>query len=247
MLTEEFIDAEDVMDNVETSSTDNYSDISSSEWYSSCYNSDKDFNVMFIVLFGASGSYIQDNQKIKEIERILTLLISRRFEMSSFHVSTTLPIKNPYFERYNMPTEDVYSGTIQWTSVQNPVFVKIAFNYNIKNVYPLMDIILRFTSYCDKNRDLNMQLQIHQRKQESHYGWKVITGNGMLLSMTTADNIAELLITPNSDKDYLRSLSTDITMFFNTLLPGVNMTRDNVMVWKHSRSKNTLNEDFLDS
>ena len=69
-LKEDFIDNEDAIETIEeTSSSDDYSDISSAEWYSSCYDSDKNFNVMFNVLFNASGSFMKDSRKIEEIER----------------------------------------------------------------------------------------------------------------------------------------------------------------------------------
>ena len=248
-VKEDFLDnSEDVLIDLETSSKEDYSDINSAEWYSLCYNSDKNFNVMFSVLFSSLGSYTRDIQKIKEIEKILTLLISRRSEMSSFHVSTTKPLKNPYFERYNMPSEDVYSGTVQWTYVQNPIFIKVAFNYNQKSVNNLMNIILRLMSYIDRNKEAQMQLQVYKRLQSSHYGWKVISENGMLLSMTVADDIAELVQTPDTDTDYLRKLYTNISMFFNDLLPNIKpFSYDDMLIWKASNAPQSLNEDFLDN
>ena len=79
-LKEDFIDNEDAIETIEeTSSSDDYSDINSAEWYSSCYDSDKNFNVMFNVLFNASGSFAKDSSvtKIKpEIkENIIALTV----------------------------------------------------------------------------------------------------------------------------------------------------------------------------
>jgi hypothetical protein len=95
-ISEDFLDAHDPSELVQRVDVlpeqqiehADFTDIEPEKWYRMCAESPEKYNVMFAVQFQAECNLRADKRHVKEIERVMTLILGRRSEMSTFNVST---------------------------------------------------------------------------------------------------------------------------------------------------------------
>jgi hypothetical protein len=214
-----------------------------------CAESPEKYNVMFAVQFQAECNLRADKRHVKEIERVMTLILGRRSEMSTFNVSTADAIDvrdewHPYVKKTNMPMESQYNHTVSWTSMPKPVYVKVAIRYD-GSVEGFLDMVARLEIYCRK-RTQHCQYVWWRTDTGIPYGWSYINVNGQIQSGIIGYKVDELIQTSLSDKQYVYRVVDDIRQFVNQLF-GKEYTKEQILNWAVKRHQNKLNEDFLDN
>lgn len=247
----EGISAEDVTNRLDVSSEEDVSkDLSSqkpSDWYKKVLNG---YNCILCAEFASSLDVENDLKVISQIKKLVGRL-TYRYQKSDYNISST-GIDLRYQRFSNIQMEGDTQGTLTWTAMSNPIYMKVALKFTgqPEAFLDLYDKLYKLQkNYEAKFPNLLLNFQFFARESNSTHGWAYKGVNGMILTKI-ADYATSAVCWLKDDPTYAeRSINLLGGLLYGMMIWNCGTVvkfQELVRRWAEKRNSYALNEDFID-
>lgn len=248
----EGISAEDVTNRLDASSEEDVAkDLSSqkpSDWYKKVLNG---YNCILCAEFASSLDVYNDLRVISQIKKLIGRLTAK-YKKSDYNISSS-KIDTHYQILSKIQLEGDTQGTLTWTAISNPIYMKVALNFTGRPeaFLDLYDKLYKIQkNYETKYPKLLLNFQFFAKEPLAIHGWAYRGFNGMILTKI-ADYATSAVRWLKDDPTYAeRSINLLGGLLYGMMLWDVETVvkfQELAKRWAEKRSSYVLNEDFIDA